>query len=68
MDGNKLKGMAMIERGLHSKTYYHQLFVLHSLLEAAITSPSFSTHEESFGFTSLQSKWKQMFMQPPGLK
>lgn len=63
-----LKEWQCYARGLGSKTYYHQSFVLHSLLEAAITSPSFSTHGESFGFTSLQSKWKQMFMQPPGLK
>lgn len=63
-----LKEWQGCERGLGSKTYYHQSFVLHSLLEAAIMSPSFSTHGESFGFSSLQSKWKQMFMQPPGLK
>lgn len=63
-----LKEWQCYARGLGSKTCYHQSFVLRSLLEAAITSLSFSTHGQSFGFPSLQSKWKQMFMQTPGLK
>lgn len=63
-----LKEWQCYARGLGSKTCYHQPFVLRSLSEAAIMSLSFSTHGESFGFPPLQSKWKQMFMQPPGLK
>lgn len=62
-----LKEWQCYARGLGSKTCYHQSFVLRPLLEAAIPSLSFSAHGESFGSTSLQSKWKQMFMQPPGL-
>lgn len=63
-----LKEWQCYARGLVSKTYYHHSLVLHSLLEASTVSPSFSTQGESFGFTSLQSKWKQMFLQPAGLQ
>lgn len=72
MDGNKLKGMAMLCERPWFKDLLSSVicfaFSLRSFHYETELPLRFSTHSESFGFTSLQSKWKQMFTQPPGLK
>lgn len=62
MDGNKLKGMAMLCKRPWFKDLLSSVicftFSLRSFHYEIELPLCFSTHGESFGFTSLQSKYK----------
>lgn len=71
MDGNKLKGMAMLCKRPWFKDLLSVIcftFFLRSFHYETELPLHFPTQSESFGFTPLQSKWTGILTQPPGLK